>query len=334
MSISILIPTLNEEKYIANCIESLLISLKNFNDYEIIIIDGESDDDTMKIVNNYIKNNPKIKAINNSKKTAPAALNLGLKEARFDIVMRCDAHAIYPNNYVKNNFDLLIQSDEKTMNVGGYIHTISAKNSLISNSIAYVLSSPFGVGNSNFRTGLSIHKEVVKADTVPFGCYKKKIFELIGNFNENEPANEDLEFNYRIAKNGYKVLISNSIHSYYCSRSNFKDFIKQAIRNGIITTYNKNFSFRSSRHYVPLLFFLFLFFGLANKITYDNLLVSNLFKFGVIAYLIFIITGTVFIILKKKVFYSLFYCPLLFFALHFFYGFGSFIGFFKNKNSL
>ena len=68
MSISILIPTLNEEKYIAKCIESLLISLKNFNDYEIIIIDGESDDDTMKIVNNYIKNNPKIKAINNSKK--------------------------------------------------------------------------------------------------------------------------------------------------------------------------------------------------------------------------------------------------------------------------
>ena len=334
MSISILIPTLNEEEYISNCIESLVVCLKDFNNYEMIIIDGESVDNTIKIISNYSKKKPKIKIMNNPKKSAPAALNLGLKEAKFEIIMRCDAHAIYPNDYIKNNFNLLIKSDEKTMNVGGYVNTISKKNSLISNSISYVLSSSFGVGNSKFRTDYSRHKKIIEADTVPFGCFKKKIFELIGNFNENEPANEDIEFNYRIRKNGYKILLSNSIYSYYYSRTNLRDFIKQAFRNGIITTNKKNFNFRSLRHYIPLLFFLFLFFGQVNKMTYEYKLISNLFELGVGIYLIFILTGAIFIVLKKKFFYFLFSGPLLFFTLHFFYGFGSFIGIFVNKNLL
>ena len=332
MSISILIPTLNEEKYISDCIESLLVCLKDFNNYEIIIIDGGSNDKTIKIISNYSEKNPKIKLLNNPKKIAPVALNLGLKKAKFNIIMRCDAHAVYPNNYIKNNFDILIKSDKKTMNVGGYIHTINRKNTLISNSISLVLSSSFGVGNAKFRTGSSNHKGIVEADTVPFGCFKKEIFELIGNFNENEPANEDIEFNYRIRKNGYKILLSNTIFSYYYSRTNLKDFIKQAFRNGVITTNKKNFNFRSLRHYVPLSFFLFLFFGQVNKMTYEHKLIINLFELGIVTYLIFILIGTIFIVFKKNYFYFLLSGPLLFFILHFFYGFGSFIGIFINKN--
>ena len=178
VSISILIPTLNEENYISNCIESLLVSLKDFNNYEIIIIDGGSNDKTINIISNYSEKNPKIKLLKNPKKIAPAALNLGLKKAKFNIIMRCDAHAIYPHNYIKNNFDLLIKSDEKTMNVGGYINTVSKKNTLISNSISLVLSSSFGVGNAKFRTGSVNQKKIVEVDTVPFGCFKE-IFELI-----------------------------------------------------------------------------------------------------------------------------------------------------------
>ena len=318
MSISILIPTLNEENYISNCIESLLVSLKDFNNYEIIIIDGGSNDKTINIISNYSEKNPKIKLLKNPKKIAPAALNLGLKKAKFNIIMRCDAHAIYPNNYIKNNFDLLIKSDEKTMNVGGYINTVSKKNTLISNSISLVLSSSFGVGNAKFRTGSVNQKKIVEVDTVPFGCFKKEIFELIGNFNENEPANEDIEFNYRIRKNGYKILLSNNIYSYYYSRTNLKDFIKQVFRNGIITTNKKNFSFRSLRHYVPLLFFLFLFFGQVNKMTYEYELINNLFELGITTYLIFILIGTIFVVFKKKFFLFFTFWTITFFILHFF----------------
>ena len=79
MSISVIIPTLNEKDYISDCLKSLLIGLKNFQEYEIIIVDGESDDNTVKIVKEFCKDNNKIKLINNPKKTAPSALNIGLK---------------------------------------------------------------------------------------------------------------------------------------------------------------------------------------------------------------------------------------------------------------
>ena len=91
-------------------------------------------------------------------------LNLGLKFSKYEIIIRCDAHAYYPPEYIKNNVNLLNSSDEKTMNVGGYVITKSKKNTVISQSIAATLSSSFGVGNSRFRTGLDKEKLSFEVD--------------------------------------------------------------------------------------------------------------------------------------------------------------------------
>ena len=336
MSISVIIPTLNEKNYISDCLKSLLIGLKDFQNYEILIVDGESNDDTVKIVNQFCKNNSNIRILHNPKKTAPAALNIGLQNSKYETIIRCDAHAYYPPEYIKMNIDLLKKSDEKTMNVGGYVITKSKKKNIISQSIANSLSSPFGVGNSNFRTGTHNDKEIYETDTVPFGCFKKKIFNIIGNFNEDEPGNEDLELNHRIRKLGYKIMISNSIYCYYYPRSDLKNFLKQTINNGLITTKNKNFSFRSWRHYIPLLFFLFLISGLVNFLTFNYYLVSKIYYSGIMIYLLFVSIGTIHSFLKKKQYYFLIIGPLIFAQLHFFYGLGSFLGFFilKRNNSL
>jgi glycosyltransferase involved in cell wall biosynthesis len=336
MSVSVIIPTLNEKDYISDCLKSLLIGLKDFKEYEIIIVDGESNDDTVKIVNEFCNDNKKIRLINNPKKTAPAALNLGLKFSKYEIIIRCDAHAYYPPEYIKNNVDLINSSDEKTMNVGGYVITKSKKNTIISQSIAAILSSTFGVGNSRFRTGSNKKKNFFyETDTVPFGCFKKKIFDIIGNFNEDEPGNEDLELNYRIRKLGYKIIISNSIYSYYHPRSDLKSFLKQAINNGLITTRNKNFDFRSWRHYIPFTFFLFLIAGFTNILTFDYKFISFLFNIGICLYLLFILTGTINSLIRNKKYYFLLTGPLIFILLHFFYGLGSFFGLFiLNDNKL
>jgi glycosyltransferase involved in cell wall biosynthesis len=335
MSISIIVPTLNEQDYIEDCINSLLIGLKNFKEYEILIVDGESNDDTVEIINKFCKDNKKIKLINNPNKTAPSALNLGLQFSKSDIIIRCDAHAYYPPEYIENNVDLINKSDEKTMNVGGFVVTKSKKDNIISQSIATTLSSPFGVGNSRFRTGSDKEKKIYETDTVPFGCFKRKIFDIIGNFNEDEPGNEDLELNYRIRKSGYKIVISNSIYSYYHPRSDLKSFIKQAINNGLITTRNKNFSFRSWRHYIPLSFFLFLIIGFINSLIFNLKFISFFFHFGIGIYLLFILIGTINSFIKNKNYYFLLTGPLIFILLHFFYGLGSFLGLFifnNNKN--
>lgn len=333
MSISVIIPTLNEKDYISDCLKSLLIGLKNFQEYEIIIVDGESDDNTVKIVKEFCKDNNKIKLINNPKKTAPSALNIGLKASNYQTIIRCDAHAYYPPEYIKNNVDLLNSSDDKTMNVGGYVITKSKKNTIISESIASTLSSSFGVGNSRFRTGSDKEKKFFETDTVPFGCFKRKIFDIIGNFNEDEPGNEDLELNYRIRKSGYKIIISNLIYSFYHPRSDLKSFLRQTINNGLITTGNKNFSFRSWRHYIPFSFFLFLITGFINSLIFNVKFISFTFYFGIGLYLLFISIGTISSFIKNKKYYFFITGPLLFFLLHFFYGMGSFLGLFIFNNN-
>ena len=331
MSLSIIIPTLNEEKYIKDCLSSLLIGLKNLKEYEIIVVDGKSTDKTKDIVNTLSKDNKNIKIFDNPKKTAPSALNIGIKNSKFNYIIRCDAHAYYPKDYINKNLDLIKRSDEKTMNVGGYVITRSKLLRPIPCTIASILSSPFGVGNSRFRTLFKNKpdgEEIFETDTVPFGCFKREIFNMIGYFNEEEPGNEDLEMNKRIINAGYKIKISSNIYSIYHPRSNLKDFLKQTMNNGIITTKNKDFSFRSLRHYVPLIFTLFTFLGLTNFFFIKDLFFTKIFLFILTSYIIFILIGSIQIFFKEKKIYYILLAPLFFFSLHFTYGIGSIIGLF------
>ncbi len=335
MSLSIIIPTLNEEKYIKDCLTSLLIGLKNFKEYEIIVVDGQSTDKTKEIVNVLSKDNKNIKIFDNPKKTAPSALNIGIKNSKFNYIIRCDAHAYYPKDYIKNNLDLIKRSDEKTMNVGGYVITRSKLLRPIPCTIASILSSPFGVGNSRFRTSFKNKhdgEEILETDTVPFGCFKREVFNMIGYFNEEEPGNEDLEMNKRIINAGYKIKISSNIYSIYHPRSNLKDFLKQTMNNGIITTKNKDFSFRSLRHYVPLIFSLFIFFGITNLILLKDQTLNHICLFIFYLYIAFILIGSLKIFIKEKKVYYVLLGPPIFFSLHFIYGIGSIIGLFYLDN--
>ena len=76
---------------------------------------------------------------------------------------------------------------------------IDSKYSIFSKAVSLCLSSIFGVGISKFRISKPKKREFV--DTVPFGCFRRSLFDEIGLFNEKEPRNEDLEFNQRILRN-------------------------------------------------------------------------------------------------------------------------------------
>ena len=98
-------------------------------------------------------------------------------------------------------------------NVGGVVINVPHNNSIFSKGIALALSSPFGVGNSKFRTGVKEDKKYV--DTVPFGAFNKEIFDKIGLFNESMFRNEDVDLNLRIRKSGGKILLVSDIKVYY-----------------------------------------------------------------------------------------------------------------------
>ena len=247
---SIIIPTFNESLFIENCINSLLQNNK-INESEIIIIDGGSTDGTVEIIKKLKNQHSNISYFHNPKKITPSSLNIGISKSIGKYIIRLDAHSVYLDNYLDRAIEILDNTDKKVMNVGGHIITKSKSKNLVSLTIAAVLASIFGVGNSHFRT--KIPEKEMYVDTVPFGCFKKKIFDELGLFNEKEHRNEDLEFNNRIILAGYKILLSPRLKSIYFSRDNIINFITQAFDNGyIVTNRIRKQRFHNFRHYVPL----------------------------------------------------------------------------------
>ena len=91
--ISIIIPCLNEEKYIANCIESILVSDIDRAKTEVIFVDGMSDDKTRDIIQSYLQKHTCIKLFINSEKFTPISMNIGIKAALGEYIFILSAHA-------------------------------------------------------------------------------------------------------------------------------------------------------------------------------------------------------------------------------------------------
>lgn len=221
MRYSIIIPSFNEEKFIATCLNSLLDCKTPPNLYEIIVIDGESSDDTKKIVNSYIKNNKNIHLINNPKIKQVFALNMGIKAAKGEYIIRCDAHSKYPQNYAEKLVEFLCESGEKILNVGTSYTTTNKQNGIFAASIKTAMSNPFGVGISHRSIEIVKPTEV---DTVLFGAWRKDTFELVGEFDEDFIRGQDYEHNIRIKKAGGRVLQIPSSPFEYSTRDNLQKF--------------------------------------------------------------------------------------------------------------
>ena len=250
-TVSVVMPVFNESKYINKCIESLLLQDYDKNDMEWIFVDGNSTDNTVDLINNYKKEYPDlIKVYNNPKKIVPYAMNIGIHESSGKYIIRLDAHSDYAPDYISKCVYHLQNSD--AWNVGGVAETKA--NGFVGNCIAKMLSSRFGVGNSEFRTnGVSGY-----VDTVPFGAFRREIFSTYGGYDERLVRNQDNEMNYRIRKNGGKVLLCDDIHlSYYC-RDTIKGISDMALKNGMwnIITMKLCPGSMSIRHFIPLAFVL------------------------------------------------------------------------------
>ncbi len=321
--ISIIIPCRNEEKYIERCLDSVLRNNYPKECIEVFVIDGQSTDATREMINRYTKTNGFIYLMNNSKLTVPYAMNLGIKESSGDYIIRIDSHTEIPDNY----FSELIEWSKKldADNIGVVCITDVKNKNPKSNSIKKVLGSKLGVGNSYFRTGI---KEIKEVDTVPFGCYKRNIFEKIGLYNTRLTRNQDIELNKRLKNSNGKIFLIPNLFCKYFARENFSDIGKNNFGNGfwnVLTVYiTKNLSSISVRHFVPLIFIFSLIIPLILILWYPYI--------GLISVFILILYSlvTISISVKLKDRDSKFYFILwTFVTLHFSYGFGSLIGLFR-----
>ena len=226
-AISIVLPCRNEERYIGACLDSILATTYPLDRIELLVVDGMSEDRTGDIVAGYLGRRATIRLLENRRRITPAALNVGIRAATGEIIMRMDAHVIYPPEYIPRLVDALQTSDAD--NVGGVLVTMPADRTTIARAIAIGLSHPFGVGNAYFRIGVGAPRWV---DSVPFGCFRREVFDRTGLFDEDLVRNEDEEFNLRLIKYGGRILLLPDVVSYYFARRSLRELARMYYQYG------------------------------------------------------------------------------------------------------
>ena len=257
--VSVICPIYNEEKYITKCIESVLEQDYPTEDLKILFVDGLSTDKTRKIVSDYATRYNQIRLLDNPHRIVPYAMNIGIKAAKGDIIIRLDGHVEYPTNYISKCVHYLMTLPNAE-NVGGVCQTLPCNERNISQAIAIALSTGFGMGNSSFRIGST---EIRKVDTVPFGCFRKSLFERVGYYDYELVRNQDDELNGRIIKNGGTIYLIPEIKTKYFSRDKICKIRRMFYQYGLYKPLvNKKLgSPATARQFVPLLFLLGIVLG-------------------------------------------------------------------------
>jgi len=333
-TITILIPCFNEESFIETIIQNILDQDYPQEKLEAIFLDGMSTDKTANIISKYAIKYPFIKLIPNPEKIVPQAMNLGIDQAQGEIIIRLDAHAAYPKQYISKLIFWLRKLSAE--NVGGIWNIQHRSNSTKAKVISLTLSHPMGVGNALYRMGTSEPQEV---DTVPFGCYPKSVFDKYGNYDVRLKRNQDIELNKRIKQKGGKIFLVPDVECIYYARDTFSALWKNNYANGkwvILTSwFTGTFNSLSVRHFVPLLFFINIILAtlsLFNNFFFTENLFLSIFTFPIIIYLVIISFFSVKLSLKEKNISAFFLFPITFLTLHLSYGVGSFVGFFSIIN--
>lgn len=316
--ISIVCPIYNEEKYIAQCIKSIISQDYPQSDMEVLFVDGMSTDQTRQIIKQYAEHYPFLSVLDNPRRIVPSAMNIGIKAAQGDIIIRLDAHALYPNNY----FSVLVNQLNrlKADNVGAVCRTLPANDSSKCKAIADALSSSFGMGNSYFRVGV---KEIMQVDTVPFGCYRKEVFDKIGLYDIDLVRNQDDELNARLIKHGGKICLLPDLIVDYFARDTIRKTGKMFYQYGLFKPLvNKKLGAPTTvRQFFPLLFVSGLILGLIlGLLNYYILIVY----FSIIA--LYLLLAFSFSIKKAHTVSQIFYQIITYLTIHINYGWGYIVG--------
>jgi succinoglycan biosynthesis protein ExoA len=248
--ISVICPVYNESAYIKKLLEFYTHALPA--DKELILVDGNSTDDTCVIIKQYIQKRDDIRLLDNPKRIVPYALNKAIEAAKGDIIIRLDAHTDYAPDYFEKILETFKNTDADI--VGGPMRI--ARGNTIQNAIGYATCTSFGVGNSSFH----FPDYEGYTDSVYLGAWKKSIFKTTGLFDVTFKRNQDDEFHYRAKSLGFKIYQHPDIKLYYHPRSNFSLLFSQYYQYGLYKplVLQKIKSALSIRHLIPAGFVLYL----------------------------------------------------------------------------
>jgi glycosyltransferase involved in cell wall biosynthesis len=315
--VSIIVPCYNEIRFIRKLLQNIADQDYPGERLEVFVVDGMSNDGTREEIMDFIKPFPYIHLLENEKRYVPFALNKGISGSTGEVIMRMDAHAEYPTNYISRLVESLYQLNAD--NVGASLITLPGDSTIRSLAIASALSSSFGVGNAHCRLDI---KTIRQVDTVPFGCFRREVFKRIGLFDEELLRNQDDGFNAKLTRNGGRIFLVPEVKIRYYARTSVKSIRKMFYQYGLFKPLGNKKAGRPAtlRQFVPPLFALFLILCVIGGLIVKETLLLGLI--GLAFYLVVDLIFSIRILTKNSQPQLIFYLPWIFFVIHISYGFG------------
>jgi len=311
-------PVRNEARFIARSLQAILTQDYPAGRLEVIVADGLSTDGTRELVLEISKRGGPVRMIDNPGRIVSTGLNAAIRQARGEIIIRVDGHCEIAGDYVRRCVTHLESGDAEA--VGGSIETIG--ETPLARAIAVVMSSPFGVGGSAFRT---VRNRTILVDTVPFPAYKRTLLDHAGPFDCELVRNQDDEYNYRLRKAGARILLAADVRSRYYSRSTMRSLWRQYFLYGYykVRILQKHPRQMQLRQFVPAGFACAVVVGLAASAGIPSTRAAHAALLGI--YLIANVLAS-FDTARRHGWDLLPRLPVLFASLHLSYGMGFLLG--------
>ena len=246
--ISVIAPMWNEARHIEQLVADL--AAQDFEgEVELLVADGRSTDGSVELLRAAAaEHGVELKVLDNPMRWVSAGLNACIREATGDLIVRVDCHSGYPPDYLRQC--ATVAEETGADNVGGIF--VPRGETGMERAVATAMDSPFG-GIHWTRHGSAGRHDV---DTVPYGAFRPRAFEIAGLFDESLVRNQDDEFNLRLRRAGGRIVLDPSIRIFYTPRGSFTRLFRQYFEYGLWkpAVMRKHGSVVSVRSLAPILF--------------------------------------------------------------------------------
>lgn len=319
MIVSFAIVAYNEEAYLLKLLNDLKEQDYPHSKIEVLLIDSMSTDNTRQIMEDFSSCDNgflAVKVLENPKKIIPCGHNVALDNYTGDALVRIDAHASMPSDFISKNVAVLNSGEVAS---GGRRPNIIDDSTPFKETLLSAEQSMFGSGFASYRNS----NKKMYSSSLFCGMYKREVYDKVGRYNELLPRSEDNDMTYRIRKAGFKLCYCPDIVFYQHARSSLPKMLKQKYLNGywIGKTMGVSPKCFSLFHFVPLAFVLAIIFTTVLAFLDLPFLAWLMW----LAYFLLISVMTVAEVFKKPIVTHVF-LPIVFFLLHFSYGIGTLFG--------
>jgi len=222
--VSYVMPVYNERAYIDDAIDSVLRQQYE-GERELVIVLGPSTDGTTERVIERVAQDARIRIIDNAEPSIPLSLNLGIRAAAHEVIVRVDAHTEIEPTYTAAGVATLQRTGAAS--VGGLM--VATGRGQLQSAVARAYNSRLGLGGGAYHGAASEGP----AESAYLGIMRRDALLAVGLYDEDLKRGEDWELNFRLRDAGHLVWLDPSLRVTYWPRSTWPKLARQFTATGI-----------------------------------------------------------------------------------------------------